>query len=487
VHDYLFSVEIVRFAFVAGVAVSMMLYERRHLTTGSIVVPGYVAVFLVFPTVLVATLANAFVSYLIVNKLLPRWVLVYGRSKFTLLALISISIQTAMLKLSPSGSWMWERDVPLFVGVGYVIPALVAHDMGRQGIMKTIKSIGLAAVIVAVPIIVALLADLPGVNDLSPLDGFGDTHIAARWVPVAVLLSASAAWGIATNYGMRSGGFVGAAFVAVFTADPWQVALAIGGALATYVLVTRVLMRHLILFGRRKFASMLLVSSLMVWVMLWFGAEVLSLSVSNHMRVSSLALTPLFLPGLLANDMERTSPGKVLLGVTIAASFVLSMTWWLQSIVEGASLSAPIWLAALTLGSFIFWPQLSSRPTRWIGAKLAGTRRARRARPLQTFGEFYAQSLIAPAARDAPPAPIVAARLPWSANGYEHWRRAHRDAAVDAEQWLAGQLTQGQPAVAVPASAHQVASTTRQARVLQRLERFEQLWTSPAPDLSTVP
>ena len=58
-HDYLFSSEIVRFAFVFGICVSMMLYERLHLTTGSIVVPGYIAMFLVYPMVVVATFVNA--------------------------------------------------------------------------------------------------------------------------------------------------------------------------------------------------------------------------------------------------------------------------------------------------------------------------------------------------------------------------------------------------------------------------------------------
>ena len=55
-HDYLLSTEWVRFAFVLGIAVSMILYERRHLTTGSIVVPGYIAVFMIHPLVLVAAL-----------------------------------------------------------------------------------------------------------------------------------------------------------------------------------------------------------------------------------------------------------------------------------------------------------------------------------------------------------------------------------------------------------------------------------------------
>ncbi|NIQ31140.1 MAG: hypothetical protein GTN89_12380, partial [Acidobacteria bacterium] len=46
VHDYLFTADVVRLAFVLGVITSVLLYERRHVTTGSIVVPGYIAVFL---------------------------------------------------------------------------------------------------------------------------------------------------------------------------------------------------------------------------------------------------------------------------------------------------------------------------------------------------------------------------------------------------------------------------------------------------------
>ena len=161
-HDYLLSTEVVRFAFIFGVAVSMLLYERRHLTTGSIVVPGYIAAFIVYPLIIVATFLNAFASYLIVNKLLRRWFLLYGRTKFTVLAVTSILIQTAMLKLTPSGPWLWESDIKLFVGVGYVVPALIAHDMGRQGIAKTMRSVLLAAAIVAVPIAVGAALQCAG-------------------------------------------------------------------------------------------------------------------------------------------------------------------------------------------------------------------------------------------------------------------------------------------------------------------------------------
>lgn len=374
-HDYLFSSEIVRFAFVFGICVSMMLYERLHVTTGSIVVPGYIAVFLVYPMVVIATFANALLSYAIMNHFLRKHFMLYGRTKFTLMALISISIQTLMLKLSPSGPWLWESDIPLFVGAGYVVPALIAHDMGRQGIKRTSKAVLLAGVIVALPIGLGLLLRLKGVNDLAPLAGFGTMSIDSRWIPLAVLLSAASSWGVAHNYNLKAGGFVGAAYVGMFMGDPYQVAVAFTIALITYVLVKYVLMNVLILFGRRKFSAMLLTSSMLSWTLLWVGPSFLSARVTNHLDLASMALTPLFVPGLLANDMDRTSPVRVVAGAGLAAAFVVPTTWWIQSVVEGQTLQLPWILLAIATFVTIFWKSVRQlyrhyRPVRPIDVEL---------------------------------------------------------------------------------------------------------------------
>ncbi len=354
-HDYLFSSEIVRFAFVFGICVSMMLYERLHLTTGSIVVPGYIAVFLVYPMVVFATFVNALLSYAIMNHFLRKHFMLYGRTKFTLMALISISIQTLMLKLTPSGPWLWESDIPLFVGAGYVVPALIAHDMGRQGIKRTTKAVMLAGVIVSLPIALALLLHLRGVNDLAPLAGFGTMSIANRWIPTAVLLSALGSFGVAHNYNLKAGGFVGAAYIGMFMGDPYQVAVAFTIAIVTFVIVRYLLMNVLILFGRRKFSAMLLTSSMLSWTLLWVGPTFFSSRINNHLDLASMALTPLFVPGLLANDMDRTSPLRVVTGCGLAAAFVVPTTWWIQSLVEGTTLGLQ-WMA-LSMATFvtIFW------------------------------------------------------------------------------------------------------------------------------------
>ena len=84
-HDYLFSADPVRLAFILGIIASMLYYERRHITTGSLVVPGYIALFIMQPSVIVATFANALLCYWLINRVLSRRVLLYGRSKFTVL------------------------------------------------------------------------------------------------------------------------------------------------------------------------------------------------------------------------------------------------------------------------------------------------------------------------------------------------------------------------------------------------------------------
>ena len=436
-HDYLLSTEVVRFAFMLGVAVSMLLYERRHLTTGSIVVPGYIATFILYPMIVAATFVNALASYVLVNKVLRRWFLLYGRTKFTVLALISILIQTAMLKLTPSGAWLWESDFKLFVGVGYVVPALIAHDMGRQGVTRTIKSVMYAATLVAIPIALALAFDVPGVNDLAPLEGFGDMAIDTAWLPFSVLLSAAAAWGVATNYGMRCGGFVGAAFIGMFMGDPWQVLVAGAIAAATYLIVTRLLMNHMILFGRRKFSSMLLVASSLSWLLLWSGREFFGPEVQRHLDLGSLALAPLFLPGLIANDAQRTSPRKVVLGFAMASTFVLTWTWWAQSLFEGLALALAWKVVAVGALGAIFWRQVIP------------------VRRTETTDAFETEGAAVPV-RFAPPSAGGVATA-FGMGGYRRWAAAHPAAALAAERWLTAMVGDGtavRPMLAVPAAVN---------------------------------
>ncbi len=51
--------------------------------------------------------------------------------------------------------------------------------------------------------------------------------------------------------------------------------------------------------------------------------------------MATVALTPLFVPGLIANDLERSSPVLVFSGLVYSVSFVLTTTWITATAVTG--------------------------------------------------------------------------------------------------------------------------------------------------------
>ena len=325
-HDYLFDVNTVRFAFIVGVLASVFVYERFHITSGSIVVPGYVAVFVLQPLILLITLANALFSYWMVNRVLAKRFLLDGRNKFSTIMIISALVQVALLRLSPTTPYLWENSVPLLVGVGYLVPALIAHDFGRQGIKPTMRAVGMASALVAVPMTLAVMF-FPDAQAGDALTGFGVLAFSPEWIPMTVVLSAAAAWALQYNHGFRSGGYVGAAYLAMMTTSPVNVLFLAGSGIVAWLLVTRVFMRTMIVFGRRKFALMMVCGSVLSWGGVWALTSVLDLSIAAYESMATVALTPLFVPGLIANDLERSSPVAVFSGLAYSVGFVLTTTW----------------------------------------------------------------------------------------------------------------------------------------------------------------
>lgn len=359
-HDYLFDINTVRFAFIIGVLASVFIYERYHITSGSIVVPGYVAVFVLQPLILLVTLANALLSYWMVNRVLSKRFLLDGRNKFSTIMIISASVQVVLLKLSPSTPYLWESSVPLLVGVGYLVPALIAHDFGRQGIKLTLRAVGMASALVAVPMTLAIMF-FPDAQAGARLAGFGVLAFPPEWIPMAVLLSASAAWALQYNYGFRSGGYVGAAYLSMLTTSPLNLVFLGVIGLVAWLLVTRVFMRTMIVFGRRKFALMMVTASVVSWAGVWISTSALDVSVAAYESMATVALTPLFVPGLIANDLERSSPLLVFSGLVYSVGFVLTTTWIVTTAVTGyygGWISQPMAVAvAVICGLVIFGNQ----------------------------------------------------------------------------------------------------------------------------------
>jgi poly-gamma-glutamate biosynthesis protein PgsC/CapC len=122
---------------------SFVLTETVGLAAGGIVVPGYFALTLGEPVRVFATLAVAFVTYLIV-KLVSLVALVHGR-RMMLLGVLVGYVLGYVTKIAPPFALDGARlDVSV---IGYVIPGLVAYWMHRQGVVETLATMFTAAVL----------------------------------------------------------------------------------------------------------------------------------------------------------------------------------------------------------------------------------------------------------------------------------------------------------------------------------------------------
>lgn len=139
-------------ALIVGVLVSLGLTELVGLSAGGIVVPGYVALLLDRPAALLGFLAVALATYGLLRALGSRLML-YGSRRFSVALLIGLT-------LAAGASWASPFLVPTYVewvGLGFIVPGLVAHQFDRQGILPTLIMLAIAAPLVRLVLALVVL------------------------------------------------------------------------------------------------------------------------------------------------------------------------------------------------------------------------------------------------------------------------------------------------------------------------------------------
>ncbi len=321
--DYGISAEIVRIAVVVGVVISVLFYERFHLTTGGAIVPGYLAIGLINPLSVVVTLLAGSLTYVIVHGVVLKRRIIYGRRLFELEVLIGLAF---ILATTIAAGVLGEIDPTWagIAGIGFLVPGIIAHDMGRQGVQRTLLATGVTTALLgaAIFLLEAIFSLLPGstgkVVELSSQIGFP-----AELLLLAVAVSVIAGTLLFQHRGIRSGGFITGAYLGLVSSRLADVAFVAGVAVITWFVVTKILMPRLMLFGRRKLSAMLMVGALVAW-----GLELI-LRWATDMAYSpwlGLTVAPLLVPALVANDAERQGWANTLWGVAMTTSAVFAVT-----------------------------------------------------------------------------------------------------------------------------------------------------------------
>ncbi len=121
---------------VIGVVVSLVYAERTGVIPAGLVVPGYLA--LVFDQVVFVTLIFliSFVTFLVVDRGVSRFVILYGRRRFVAMLGVGILCKLVFDAFYPAMPF----HVYEFRGIGVIVPGLIANAIHRQGVPHTVFS-----------------------------------------------------------------------------------------------------------------------------------------------------------------------------------------------------------------------------------------------------------------------------------------------------------------------------------------------------------
>ncbi len=136
---------------VAGVVLGMLFTELTGVSPGGLIVPGYIALFWNQPGRLALTAVVALATMLTL-RLLSRWLLLFGRRRYSLFILVGFTLRAGAQLILPS-------LFPALNGleaVGWLVPGIIASDIDKQGALTTFAALGAVAALVRLIALVLL-------------------------------------------------------------------------------------------------------------------------------------------------------------------------------------------------------------------------------------------------------------------------------------------------------------------------------------------
>jgi poly-gamma-glutamate biosynthesis protein PgsC/CapC len=342
-YEYSISNELARLTIILGIVVSTIIYKRTGLTLGGVIVCGYLALFIGQPIHILVTLIVSYLTYQIVYKILQQRFMLNGRKLFEVEILVGLVFQVIWIMVI---RWFGTINVNLTIlyAIGFVLPGVIAHDMGRQGPRNTLGSILLGVSIVALIIfpLAAIEELLPNlfVRTSSPLLRTQpyDYAYPLQLLPFGIMVSVFIDLLAYSKFKARSGGFVTAAYLALFAIRPFDLIFLIVASLLTFIFVQLLTERLVLAFGRTKLGMMILSGVVISWLL---EVAIINLTDGRFVPWSGFVVIMPTIASLIANDFVHEGPGPTIVTTSLATVGV-----WLvmQGVLLGISLAHLEWL-----------------------------------------------------------------------------------------------------------------------------------------------
>jgi len=320
-HDYGVPTEVVRMVLAFGIIISMLVYERWRLTGGAAVVAGYLGLFVDRPLYIVTTVGLAVATFYVVDRVIARRVFLYGRRRVVVMVITGLFLQL----LTGAIAYLLNKDITWLTGlygVGYVLPGLIAQDIERQGARKTVLTVLGVSLLTFLLFkdIIAIKANMPVYwNSIAFEDRTIYYSYHTKLLTLAVVFSVIVSAVFFEWTGIRSGGFLTAAYAALFVLKPQHLVFIILVGALVYYFVTHILMRQTPIFGRTKFAMMVLTGLVFTWALEYLSGV---LTQNVFIPFAGFSVISPMIAALIANDGERQGLGRTILGVLVCTLIV---------------------------------------------------------------------------------------------------------------------------------------------------------------------
>ncbi|MBI1729777.1 poly-gamma-glutamate biosynthesis protein PgsC [Candidatus Acetothermia bacterium] len=124
-----------------GLVLSLYFADLLGFVAGGLVVPGYIAVIVDRPMLLLGTVLVALASLLLL-KIFSRYAFIYGRRRLVLAVLLGFVLGQLSRAIADIG------PVSQLQAFGFIIPGIITYWMETQGIVETLSMTIILAVII---------------------------------------------------------------------------------------------------------------------------------------------------------------------------------------------------------------------------------------------------------------------------------------------------------------------------------------------------
>ncbi|AVQ28414.1 MULTISPECIES: poly-gamma-glutamate biosynthesis protein PgsC [Fusobacterium] len=144
-----------------GIILSIIFYEITEISPGGLIVPAYIAFYINTPQRIIITIIAGILTFLIV-KFISNHTIIYGRRKFALCIMISFMIRLILKYFNIY--IVNEYEIYILGGsvIGVIIPGIMAQEMDRHGIVRTVSSLMILSIFIKA--VVEVIYKAGGVN-----------------------------------------------------------------------------------------------------------------------------------------------------------------------------------------------------------------------------------------------------------------------------------------------------------------------------------